>query len=74
MESLITALKNGAAGTVDHVSLGADIELPAGFAFQTGQSVLQSPAGGNAFPDAETFSGAWHQAHDQRPDQTGWRG
>ena len=30
------------AGTVDHVSLGADIESPAGFAFQTGQSVISN--------------------------------
>jgi two-component sensor histidine kinase len=30
------------AGTVDHVSLGADIESPAGFAFQTGQSVTSN--------------------------------
>jgi len=30
------------AGTVDHVSLGADIESPAGFAFQTGQSVVSN--------------------------------
>ena len=30
------------AGTVDQVSLGADIESPAGFAFQTGQSVISN--------------------------------
>lgn len=30
------------AGTVDRVSLGADIESPAGFAFQTGQSVVSN--------------------------------
>jgi len=30
------------AGTVDLVSLGADIESPAGFAFQTGQSVISN--------------------------------
>jgi two-component sensor histidine kinase len=30
------------AGTVDHVTLGADIESPAGFAFQTGQSVVSN--------------------------------
>lgn len=30
------------AGTVDHVTLGADIESPAGFAFQTGQSVISN--------------------------------
>ena len=30
------------AGTVDQVSLGADIESPAGFAFQTGQSVVSN--------------------------------
>ena len=30
------------AGTVDYVSLGADIESPAGFAFQTGQSVISN--------------------------------
>lgn len=30
------------AGTVDHVSLGVDIESPAGFAFQTGQSVISN--------------------------------
>jgi hypothetical protein len=30
------------AGTVDDVSLGADIESPAGFAFQTGQSVISN--------------------------------
>lgn len=30
------------AGTVDHVSLGTDIESPAGFAFQTGQSVISN--------------------------------
>ncbi|WP_041797888.1 sensor histidine kinase [Rhodopseudomonas palustris] len=30
------------AGTVDHVSLGADIESPAGYAFQTGQSVISN--------------------------------
>lgn len=30
------------ADTVDHVSLGADIESPAGFAFQTGQSVISN--------------------------------
>jgi two-component sensor histidine kinase len=29
-------------GTVDHVSLGADLESPAGFAFQTGQSVVSN--------------------------------
>jgi two-component sensor histidine kinase len=29
-------------GTVDHVSLGADIESPAGFAFHTGQSVISN--------------------------------
>ncbi|MCG6205777.1 GAF domain-containing protein [Rhodopseudomonas sp. HC1] len=29
-------------GTVDHVSLGADIESPAGYAFQTGQSVISN--------------------------------
>ena len=29
-------------GTVDSVSLGADIESPAGFAFQTGQSVISN--------------------------------
>lgn len=29
-------------GTVDHVTLGADIESPAGFAFQTGQSVISN--------------------------------
>lgn len=30
------------AGTVDHVSLGADLGSPAGFAFQTGQSVISN--------------------------------
>ncbi|MBR0955276.1 sensor histidine kinase [Bradyrhizobium canariense] len=30
------------AGTVDHVTLGADIESPAGFAFQTGRSVISN--------------------------------
>ncbi|MCK1301429.1 MULTISPECIES: histidine kinase dimerization/phosphoacceptor domain -containing protein [unclassified Bradyrhizobium] len=30
------------AGTVDHVTLGADIESPAGFAYQTGQSVISN--------------------------------
>ena len=30
------------SGTVDHVSLGADIQSPAGFAFQTGQSVVSN--------------------------------
>jgi len=30
------------AGTVDHVRLGADVESPAGFAFQTGQSVVSN--------------------------------
>jgi GAF domain-containing protein len=29
-------------GTVDHVSLGANVESPAGFAFQTGQSVISN--------------------------------
>lgn len=29
-------------GTIDLVSLGADIELPAGYAFQTGQSVISN--------------------------------
>jgi two-component system, sensor histidine kinase PdtaS len=30
------------AGTANHVSLGADLESPAGFAFQTGQSVISN--------------------------------
>jgi two-component system, sensor histidine kinase PdtaS len=30
------------AGTVDHATLGADIESPAGFAYQTGQSVISN--------------------------------
>lgn len=30
------------AGTIDQVSLGADLESPAGFAFQTGQSVVSN--------------------------------
>jgi two-component sensor histidine kinase len=30
------------AGTVDNVSLGADLKSPAGFAFQTGQSVISN--------------------------------
>src|SRR3954453_9538825 len=30
------------AGTVDHVTLGADIESPAGYAYQTGQSVISN--------------------------------
>jgi two-component sensor histidine kinase len=30
------------AGTVDHVALGADLESPAGFALQTGQSVVSN--------------------------------
>ena len=37
------------AGTVDQVSLGADLESPAGFAFQTGQSVVSNHLRENAF-------------------------
>ena len=30
------------AGTIDHVSLGADVELPAGYAFHTGKIVISN--------------------------------
>ncbi|MCX7317940.1 MAG: GAF domain-containing protein [Hyphomicrobiales bacterium] len=39
---LVRAGVGWAAGTIDHVSLGADIESPAGFAYQTGKAVISN--------------------------------
>jgi two-component system, sensor histidine kinase PdtaS len=39
---LVRAGVGWAAGTVDNVSLGADMESPAGFAYQTGEAVLSN--------------------------------
>ena len=39
---LVRAGVGWAPGTIDHVTLGADIESPAGFAYQTGKAVISN--------------------------------
>lgn len=63
------------AGTVDHVTLGADIGSPVAFAYQTGQSGMSNHLEQVIrLPNAETSRRTWDQARDKRAYPAGWRG
>jgi hypothetical protein len=71
---LVSAGVGWAPDTIGQVSLGVDLESPAGYAFHTGQIVISNHLSGrNPLSNAETAVGARHQACHQRSDRAGRR-
>jgi hypothetical protein len=71
---LVSAGVGWAPETIGQISLGVDLESPAGYAFHTGQNRhFQPPAGRNPLSNAETAVGARHQARHQRSHRAGRR-
>src|SRR6476659_10191217 len=66
---LVRAGVGWAPGTIGQVSLGIDMESPAGYAFQTGQMVIKSSSRRDTLSHAQAAVGSRDQAGDQCPDR-----
>ena len=72
---LVQAGVGWAPGTIGEVTLGVDLELPAGYAFQTGKSVISNHLQEeNSVSNAEAPVRSRDQARNQRSDCAGRRG